>query len=174
MDGLMDGHASGPIVEADADGRYLDGNDAALELFGLSRDDLRRRCVGDFAPEGLAAIHLALFRWVVRTGHDFGGGTSTIVRPDGTSVRVDCTSIEPRGDTFRLHLEPQGTESVPPHSDTVASVLDAWREAEREIGASGRTEPEYAVARKAAETLRDIYQYVVREKEAALARIDGE
>ena len=172
MDGLMDGHATEGIVEADADGRYVGANDVALELFGVDADELRRHRVGDFAPEGLGPIHLALFRWVAHTGHDFGGGTSTIVRPDGTAVRVDCPSIRPHGDRFLIHLEAQSAESVPPHSDAVASVLDAWREAEREIVAAGRTEPEYAVARKAAESLRDIYQFVVREKQAAFAAVD--
>jgi PAS domain S-box-containing protein len=174
MSGMLDGDETAAIVEVDADGRYLDGNEEALALFGVNRDELRGRCVGDFAPEGLEAIHHALFRWVAQTGHDFGGGTSTLVRPDGTAVCVDCTSIEPQGGRFVMRLEAQGTESVPPHSDTVASVLDAWREAEREIAAAGRTEPEYAVARKAAESLRDIYQFVARKKEAAFARIDGE
>ena len=37
---------------------------------------------------------------------------------------------------------------------------------------SPETEPEYAVARKAAESLRDIYHFVVREKEAALAAVN--
>jgi PAS domain-containing protein len=170
----MNGDATGAIVVADADGRYVDANEEALELFGVTRDELRRHRVGDFAPEGLQAIHHALFRWVAHTGNDYGGGTSTVVRADGTALRVDCPSIEPHGECFRIRLEAQGTESVPPHSDAVASVLDAWRKAEREIVEAGRTEPEYAVARKAAESLRDIYQFVFREKEAAFARIDGE
>ena len=168
----MDGDATAAIVEADADGRYLDANDEALALFGVSREQLRRHRVGDFAPEGLEAIHLALFRWVAHTGHDFGGGTSTIVRPDGTALRVDCPSIERHGDRFVIRLEAQGAESVPPHSEAVASVLDAWREAEREIAAAGRSDPQYAVARKAADSLRDISQFVVREKQAALAAVD--
>jgi hypothetical protein len=94
------------------------------------------------------------------------------VRHDGTAVRVDCPSIERCGDRFVIRLVAQGAESVPPHSDAVAAVLEAWRGAEREIAAAGRTEPEYAVARKAADSLRDIYHFVVREKEAALAAID--
>jgi PAS domain-containing protein len=168
----MDGDATGAIVEADADGRYLDANEPALALFGVSRDELRRHRVGDFAPSGLGPIHHALFRWVAQTGHDFGGGTSTVVRPDGTCVRVECPSIEPCGETFRIRLEAQSGDSVPPHSEAVAAVLEAWREAEREIAANGRSEPEYALAREAADSLRDIYQFVVRGKQAALAAVD--
>jgi len=168
----MDGDATEAILKADAEGRYLEANGAALDLFGVDLTELRRHRVGDFAPSGLGPIHHALFRWVAQTGHDFGGGTSTIARPDGTSVRVDCPSIEPHGETFRIRLERTDGISVPPHSDAVASVLDAWREAEREIAAAGRTEPEYDLARQAASSLRDIYQFVVREKEAAFAAVD--
>ncbi len=164
--------ATGAIVEADADGRYLDANDAALELFGVGRDELRRHYVGDFAPEGLGPIHRALFVWAARTGHDFGGGTSTLVRPDGNEVRVDCPSIEPSGDTFLIRLEAQEGEPVPPHSEVVASILEAWREAERDIKDAGRDAPEFELARTAAASLRNIYQFVVREKTAALARLD--
>jgi PAS domain-containing protein len=159
-------------VEVDPSGCYLDAGPEALEAFGVTRDELRRHRVGDFAPAGLGPIHLALFLWVVRQGNDFGGGSSTIVGKDGRVTRVRCTAIEPAGEQWVVRLTPEQGDAVPPSTDAVAAVLDAWRRAERDIEAHAREEPAFALAMEAARSLRGVYQFVVREKTALLERVE--
>lgn len=152
-------------VDVDEQGRYVDAGLEALEAFGVPLDELRRRRVGDFAPHGLGPIHRALFLWLVRHGRDFGGGESTIAGADGRMTPIRCTSIDRIGDRYRLALTIESGEPVPPHSHALASVLDAWREAERDLS-GGPSDPDYDLARTVAASLRDIYQFVVSEKTA--------
>lgn len=159
-------------VELDADGRYVDADEAALRAYGLSADQLREHTVGDFAPPGLGRIHRALFLWIVKSGRDFGGGESTIMSADGRPTPIRCSSVRKVGDRYRVSFELASGESVPPHSDALAGVLDAWRQAERDL-ADGRSDLSDDVARTVASSLRDIYQYVVREKTAAATGDDS-
>lgn len=154
-------------VLVDDDARYVDAPPEALELFGVSLEELRQRRIGDFAPQGLGPIHRALFLWVARQGDDFGGGRSTVVRPDGGSTTVECTAIEPVGDGYRVDLRPVAEPSSGPHTDAIASVLDAWRRAERLMAAGNASDPDYDLARRAADALRDVYQAVAVGKSAA-------
>lgn len=154
-------------VLVDGDGRYLDAPPDALALFGVSLEELRQRRVGDFAPQGLGPIHRALFLWVARQGDDFGGGTSTIVTPDGRSTAVECTAIEPEGNGFRVDLRVCAEGWNGPHTDAIASVLDAWRRAERLMAAGNASDPDYDLARRAADALRDVYQAVAVGKSAS-------
>ncbi len=151
------------FVEVDDEGRYIDAPPEALAVFGVTLDELRRRRVGDFAPSGLGPIHRALFLWVARQGEDFGGGRSTIVSPDGRATPVECTRIERRGDRYRISLTIGTAKSDAPHTDAIAAVLEAWRQAERQI-AAGESSPEYELAKSAAEALREVYQTVAKEK----------
>ena len=153
-------------VEVDEQGRYLDASDDALAIFGVSLDELRLRRVGDFAPRGLGSIHRALFLWVARQGNDFGGGSSTIVRPDGRSACIQVTSIERRADRYRLTLAAGTGAATAPHTAAIAPVLEAWRLAERQV-AVGEEGPDRELAKHAAEALRDVYQVVATEKSAA-------
>lgn len=159
-------------VELDAEGRYVDADGAALEAYGLSADELREHSVGDFAPPGLGRIHRALFLWIVKSGRDFGGGESTIMSVDGQPTPIRCSSVRKIGDRYRVSFEIASGESVPPHSDALAGVLEAWRQAERDL-ADGGSDLTDDVARTVASSLRDIYQYVAREKAAATTADDS-
>lgn len=154
------------FVEVDADGRYVEADDEALVVYGVDLEELRQRRIGDFAVAGLGPIHRALFLWVARNGHDFGGGDSTVVSPDGRQTPIRCTSIRRCGDRFRIEFTVVAGDAVPPHSHALAAVLDAWRAAERDIESTD-SDPDYSLARTVAASLRGIYQFVVDEKTAA-------
>lgn len=159
-------------VDLDEDGRYVDAGEQALAVYGVTMDELRQHTVGDFAPTGLGRIHRALFLWIVRSNRDFGGGDSTIVSPDGHATPIRCSSVRRIGDRYRVTFEIIAGESVPPHSHTLARVLDAWRQAERDLE-NGKADLDDDVARTVATSLRHIYQYVVSEKTAATADEDA-
>jgi hypothetical protein len=163
---VSDERAVTTSVEVDREGRYLDAPAEALDLFGVSLDELRAHRVGDFARPGLGPIHRALFLWVVRSGRDFGGGESTVVSADGVETPVECTSIQPVGDRYRVNLTVLSGEPRSVQTRAIASVLDAWREAEREI-AQGASDPDYDLARDAANALSDVYQAVAAKKAVA-------
>ncbi len=152
-------------VDVDDEGRYVDAPPEALEIFGTTLDELRRHRVGDFAREGFGSIHRALFLVVIRSGRDFGGGESTLVTPDGRETAIKCPSIEKVGDRWRVHLTVLSTEPGAVQTHALASVLEAWREAERHV-AQGDWLPDYDLARAAADALADIYQRVAAKKAA--------
>jgi hypothetical protein len=154
---------SGAWVEVDEQGRYLDASADALAVFDVSRDELRRHRVGDFAPPGLGPIHRALFLWVARGGEDFGGGQSTIVSRRGIATPVECRVINLGDNRYRVDLTIGSHERGSVQSNGVSSVLEAWRRAERQI-AKGERDPDYDLATAAAEALREVYQGVVARK----------
>jgi PAS domain S-box-containing protein len=76
------------IVVADDDGRYVDGNPAAEELFGVSRAQLLGRGVRDFAPADMDCD--AAWREFRRKGT--ARGTFRLVRPDGGERHVEFSA----------------------------------------------------------------------------------
>ena len=160
----MEGDAAGPaFVEIDAQGRYVDGNQGALAVYGVTLEELTRHRVGDFSRPGMGTIQRALFLWLIRQDRDFGGGESTVVSADGRQTRIRCTSICRVGDRYRVTFRTVAGAPVPPHSENLPAVLEAWREAEREASAA-TSEPERELAGTASASLRDIYQYVSERK----------
>jgi PAS domain S-box-containing protein len=76
------------IVVADDDGRYVDCNPAAEELFGVPRAQLLGRGVRDFAPAGMDSD--AAWREFLRKGT--ARGTFCLVRPDGGERHVEFSA----------------------------------------------------------------------------------
>jgi hypothetical protein len=165
MDGPEPGLAS---VTLDGLGRYLDGDATALEIYGVSLDELRAHRVGDFSAAGLAQVHRALFLWLAHGEHDFGGGQGTIVTPAGRRVRIECRSLTRVGDAFRMEFRALDGELVQPHSEDLAAVLDAWRTADREArlgrASTGAESGRSALAGEVASALRGVYHYVFERK----------
>lgn len=150
-------------VEMDDQGRYLNASREALEVYGVSLEELRRHRVGDFSASGLGAVQRLLFLWLIRQGRDFGGGEGTVVSPDGRQTHIRCTSVRRVGDRFRVTFRTVSEDAVPPHSDNIPAVLDAWREAEREVAAA-ESDQERELAATASASLRDIYHYLAERK----------
>lgn len=73
------------MVLADDDGRFIDVNQSAIELFGLPKEELLGRSIESFAVEGFAFE--AAWREFQRSEKE--RGTFPLVRPDGTERIVE-------------------------------------------------------------------------------------
>jgi PAS domain S-box-containing protein len=89
--GLFEG-VSDAVLVFDAEGRYIDANRAATELYGESREALLRRRIGD--NPAMRAESLASFAQLTREG-TFRGET-VLQRADGTSVPVESRTTAVR------------------------------------------------------------------------------
>jgi PAS domain-containing protein len=155
---------------AGRDGRYLDADDSALELLGVSLEALRSMRVGDFSGphRDLAAT---VWRRLAATGENMSSGEGDMYLPDGSQIRVRYTRIAalPSG-AYELELELlQRTGAVgddgparPPISDKPSTILREWRAAEREAAAAASDGPGAMAAPDeavdAADKLRRLYQ----------------
>lgn len=73
------------MVVADDDGRYVDANPAACDLFGLPREELLGRSIREFAPDGFD-FEAA---WAEFQASDRQRGTFPLVRADGERRTVE-------------------------------------------------------------------------------------
>ena len=74
-----------PMVIADDDGRYVEVNDRATELFGYPEEELLGRSIREFAPDGVD-VGTAWTEFRTSNGER---GTFPLVRPDGTERVVE-------------------------------------------------------------------------------------
>lgn len=73
------------MVLADDDGRYIDANQSAAELFGLPMEELLGRSIDDFAPDEFDFEDA----WREFQQSENERGTFPLVRPDGTKRIVE-------------------------------------------------------------------------------------
>jgi len=152
---------------ADREGRYLDADDSALEMLGLTIDALRSMRVGDLSgPHREMAA--TVWRRLAATGQDMSSGEGTLYSPNGSEIRVRYIRIAVQADgTYQLELESIGATDAtavaqPPMSDRPSTILREWRVAEREAAAAATdgpgamSDPEGAT--DAADKLRRLYQ----------------
>ena len=150
------------VLVADKYGRYLDGSVEALELFGVTLDELRALEIGAFSGPH-AELAVTVWRRLASTGAAMPTGESTVHRPDGSQVRVRYLRIEPRADgayELEMVIVGPGNEDAPPAADHPSTVLEAWRAAERDATATDGDRDEAA---RSAEGLRDLYRHSVDE-----------
>ncbi len=76
------------IVMTDDEGRYMEANPGAGELFGLRRDELVGRRVSDFAEPGFPFERA----WQVFRENGHSKGDFRLVRPDGTVKDVEFSA----------------------------------------------------------------------------------
>ncbi len=154
------------LVIIDAVGRYLEGNVRALEILGVSLDQLQESTGATFAtappdPEQAEAFRVA---WEHAGRPDITGETS-VRRPDGRLVRVRF-AITPRADgTYAAPFEPiAGSHADPVALHTVGDVLTAWRSAERRLESLEPGSPEWEAAQEEVAWLRDRHATAFRER----------
>lgn len=150
---------------ADRQGRYLEADDAALELLGLTLEELRAMRVGDLSGPH-AELAATVWRRLAATGQDMSSGEGTLYLPSGAEVRVRYLRIAavPNG-RYELLIEPIGADRAdrPPVSDRPAIVLREWRAAEREAEAAAASNGPGTMAAPdeatdAVDKLRRLYQ----------------
>jgi PAS domain S-box-containing protein len=88
--------STNPMLLAGDDRRYIDANEAACTLLGLSRDEVLRLRVEDLAPPESRPFVVEMWRSFLEEGHQ--AGHFDLLLPDGSRVQTDYSStanIEP-------------------------------------------------------------------------------
>lgn len=149
-----------------ADGTTADASPAALELLGLTLEQLRALPPGALSPEAPDPEADAAFReeWEAQGSPDIGG-EATLRRPDGSSLRVKF-GITPTDDgRFLAMIEPlAGAPEGPPTVYTAGQVLAQWRAAERRMVEIKPESPEWHKTQAEIETFRVRYQEIFRRR----------
>jgi PAS domain S-box-containing protein len=89
-----------PRTVMDESGRYIDANQAALDLLGVSRDRLLASRAGDFSQhEGTDEVRRALFGLLAERGELHS--TAVVLRPDGARWPIEYRTWRiPRAEGF--------------------------------------------------------------------------
>jgi PAS domain-containing protein len=142
------------------DGRISAANEAALELLGMSLDELRRLPGGALAAEPVDPEEQAMLRhqWEA-SGRAGLAGLTTIRRPvDGRELRISFAIAQLSDGSFIASLK------AAPHTNgtkttvyTVGDVLGRWRAAERHLEEVPVGSPEYEEIQQEVEALRGQY-----------------
>jgi PAS domain-containing protein len=151
------------MIMLDAAGRFVDANNAALELLVVSLDDLRASGPARFAVQPMGDAEQAALRshWESGGAHPVVG-TTGLRRPDGTVIRV-AYAIEATGNGARARLwEVGGSPNAPTTLFTVGDVLREWRAAERELAELAPGTTEWARTLDEITLLRGQYQELFR------------
>src|SRR5262245_25154738 len=156
------------ILIADREGRYLDANAEALELLGVSFEQVRAARIGDFSGVH-GSLSAQVWRRLASLGIPMPIGESTMYHADGTPIRVRYSRLEPRADgAYVIQFAPveltEEDPDGPPVADRPSEILEQWRVAEREVE-NGDTNG----ARTGANALRDFYQLSLAERTRELA-----
>ncbi len=145
-----------------SDGAYLDADQLALDLLGVTLETLRMHHVGDFTVPELREPSQASWQHLAATGQtDFLIDETYLLRPDGTATVVKVHPV--------MSGEQAGTwwarfEVIPAPRGTVLSlarpqqVLGAWRAAERRAAALQPGTPERDAAERTATGLGALYR----------------
>lgn len=153
----------------DHDGRYLDADEAALELLGVATvDELRATPPDRFAavppdPEEQEAWRKAYFS--SRAEGVLAEGAYR--RADGELVRVRTAILEEEDGRFRALFYPleRPTTDLSAKVYRISDVLAEWRAAERRLVALEPGSEEEERVRSDIELLREQYQQMFRRNE---------
>lgn len=143
-----------------ADGTTADASPAALELLGLTLEQLRALPPGALSaePQDEDAREAFLQQWKGQGSPDIGGA-ATIRRLDGTSIRVKFGITPIEDGRFLALLEPiAGPTQQPTTLYTAGQVLAEWRAAERRMVEIPPDSAEWHDAQAEIETFRRRYQ----------------
>ena len=143
-----------------SDGTYADASPDALDILGVTREQLLAMPPGAFAakppdPEADAAFRAT---WEKSGAPDIAG-EATIRRPDGDERRVKFLIRRRDDGRFVAAIEPvDGRVEAPPKVFTAGEVLAAWRAAERRLETVVEQSPEWTSIRADIESFRQQYQ----------------
>ena len=154
-------------IIVNAESKIVEATDAALELLGLTLDELRALPAGGLALEEDKARSAAFQAAWHESGRGaiVGAGTARLL--DGRLIRVRYLVTPQEGGTYEVILE-RSDESVaePARTYTLGTVLSAWRAAERELAALAQGSAEWAAVQAEIEHFRQEYQRLARNKRA--------
>jgi PAS domain-containing protein len=153
-------------IAVSASGDYLDATPAALELLGVTLDELQASTPGRFAPEPTDPAEGAAFReqWESAGSPDLVGH-GTIRRADGHLVQVDF-AITGGPERYVAVLRPIDIRTADaPQVFTIGEVLARWRAAERRLEEIPPDAPESAGLRSDIDDLRRLHRRLFDSKQ---------
>ena len=151
------------VITIDKAGHYVDANDAALELLGVTLSELRTSAPDRFAIRPTVQAEQTELRDQWETGGEQPlVGTAGIRRADGTTIRISY-AIEATEAGFGVRLQRvEGSPEAPPSLFTVGRVLHEWRAAERVLAELAPGSPEWARIQGEVEMLRGQYHQLFK------------
>jgi PAS domain S-box-containing protein len=155
------------IVWVDRSGRYTDANGVALDLLGVTLEELIASEPDRFAIDPSNEADQAALRaqWE-RAGVRPLVGTAGLKRANGETIRVSF-AIEPVESGLRARLAPiHGSPAAPATVFSVGDVLREWRAAERELAELTPGTPAWTRTLAEVQLLRERYQELFRAAEA--------
>jgi PAS domain-containing protein len=154
------------VVELDMAERCVDANAAALDILGVSLDELRAAPPGQFAVQPVIPGEQRSLRaqWA-EGGEELVVGTAGVRRGDGAIIRV-AYALEKTPGGLRARLwQVEGSPESPTSVFTVGDVLREWRAAERELTELVPGSRDWARTLGEIELLRDRYQELFKAAE---------
>ena len=151
------------VITIDKAGHYVDANDVALELLGVTLSELRTSAPDRFAIRPTVAAEQAELRdqWE-SSGEQPLVGTAGMRRADGTTIRISY-AIEATDAGFVARMRRvEGSPEAPPSLFTVGRVLREWRAAERVLAELAPDSPEWARIQGEVEMLRGQYHQLFK------------
>ena len=160
---MTDSETTEAVIRIDAAGRYLDANQAALDLLGVTLAELRESPGDRFSIRPANIAEQAEFRaqWESSGARPLVG-TAGLKRGDGATIRVSYAIEADEGGFVARLWEVPGSPDAPPSVFSVGEVLRSWRAAERELAELKRGSPEWARTLSEIELLRDRYRELFR------------
>jgi hypothetical protein len=159
-------------VMVNADGSYADASQPALELLGVTLEELRSAernafAMEPMAPEESAALEAA---WTASQA-DEAVGHATVKRPDGATVRVRYLLRSQPDGGFVVSLKPiREAPTQPTTFYTMGRVLSAWRAAEKKLETVEPGSSEWTRTQAEVEAFRNEYR---RRFDERLKRTDS-
>ena len=150
------------------DSRVLTASQGALDLLGLTLDELRQLPRGSLSLDEDRDAAVGFDEAWRAHGREPILGAGTIRLPGGRLVRVRYL-VTPQSDgTYEIILEPTAEPvSRPPRMYTIGDVLSAWRAAERQLAVLTETESEWSSVQDEIAYFRAEYQRLVRSKQTS-------
>jgi hypothetical protein len=157
-------HAAAIIL--DREGRYIDADEAALDLLGVpSVDELRKTPPDAFAAVPPDPVEQEAWRKAYFASRAEGVlAEGALRRRDGELVRVRTAIMEEPDGGFRALMYPieRPTTNLSAKTYRIAEVLAEWRAAERWLSAVDLDTDEGRTVQRDVELLRAQYQQLVR------------
>ena len=153
-------------IELASDGTYRGASPAALEILGVTLEELLALPPGAFATRPADPVEQESFRqaWEA-AGSPPIGGEGTILRPDGSQVRLSFAIIPRPDGTFVAAIERIPTsEEAEPVVYTMGSILSLWRAAERDLATVVPGTAEWHQLTDQVETFRARYQQLFAQR----------
>jgi PAS domain-containing protein len=152
----------GAALIVDADGQVADADDRALEMLGVTFEQLRTLPPGAFNAQPADPDADRAFRssWEARRSPDLVG-ESTIKLLDGTLKRIRFAIVPLDSGQFRIILEPaESPVGQAPKVYTAGQVLSEWRAAERRLADLPPGSADADAVRAEIERFRTTYQEI--------------